>query len=54
MVTFCPSLHHLRALDSKKDVLHAIEAIEQVIRGRQDKATPFFTEKVPKPLYLQF
>ena len=43
-----PPPRNLRVLDSKTDVLHAIEATEQVFQGRQDQKTPFFAQKRPK------
>ena len=38
----------LRVLDPKKDVLHAIEAIEQVFQGRHHQKNTIFHPKMAK------
>ena len=44
----CSPSRNLRVLNSKTDVLHAIEATEQVFQQRQDHKTPFSAQKRPK------
>ena len=39
---------HLRVLDSKEDVLHAIEAISQLFQGHQHQKNTIFCPKMAK------
>ena len=48
VVSWCPQYPILRVLDSKEDVLHAIEAISQLFQGHQHQKTPFFAQKMAK------
>ena len=48
VVSWCPRYPILRVLDSKEDVLHAIEAISQLFQGHQHQKTPFFAQKMAK------
>ena len=48
VVSSCTPYPILRMLDSKIDVLHAIEPIEQVFQGRHHHKKPFFAQKWPK------
>ena len=48
LVSWSPPYPILRVLDSEKDVLRAIEAIEQVFQGRHHQKNTIFTQKWPK------
>ena len=48
VVNSCPCYPILRVLNSKKDVLHAIEAIAHVFQGRHHEKKTFFAGKWPK------
>ena len=52
VVIWCPCRPISRALVSKEEVSHAVEAIGQVFQGRQDLKKVFFRPKVPKNAYF--
>ena len=50
LVSRSPPYPILRVLDSEKDVLHAIEAIEQVFQGRHHQKNTIFRPKMAKKM----
>ena len=50
LVSWSPPYPILRVLDSEKDVLHAIEAIEQVFQGRHHQKNTIFRPKMAKKM----
>ena len=50
LVSWSPPYPILRVLDPKKDVLHAIEAIEQVFQGRHHQKNTIFRPKMAKKM----
>ena len=48
VVSWCSPYPIWRVLDSKKDILNAIQGTEEVFHGQQHKKNPFFAQKWPK------
>ena len=48
VVRWCPRYPILRALDSKEDVLHAIEAISHLFQGNRHQKKKFLAQKMAK------